>query len=72
MEPKFFFSDDGTHIKAENFSKAIHLIYEAANKFGKSMTTVTTWKEMEKSRFQERQAGENISFRMSHGQRIQS
>jgi transposase len=39
------FSDDGTHQKVANLRKVIDLIDQASKTFGKSMQTVSTWKE---------------------------
>ncbi|BDD55982.1 hypothetical protein MAP00_001462 [Monascus purpureus] len=38
-------SDDGTHLKAEKFLRLCELCHEASRRFGKSLNTVTTWKE---------------------------
>ncbi|KAL1983168.1 hypothetical protein VTN96DRAFT_418 [Rasamsonia emersonii] len=60
-----FSSDDGTHTKAEHFSKVVDLIHEAANKFGKSMATITTWKErMEKAGFKN---VKQETYKLPHG-----
>jgi hypothetical protein len=46
------YSDDDTHLKATNFMQVVNGIHQAAGKFGKSMTTVQTWKgKMEKAGF---------------------
>ena len=45
-------SDDGTHHKAKCLMEAVENMHTAANEFGKSMTTVNTWKSrMEKAGF---------------------
>lgn len=45
-------SDDGTHLKAKNVIQVVEGIHQAAEKFGKSMNTLPTWKEkMEKAGF---------------------
>lgn len=47
-------SDDGTHLNAKNYLEGFRLAYEASEKFGKSMRTVSTWKEkMIKAGFQD-------------------
>jgi trans-aconitate methyltransferase len=46
------YSDDGSHLRAENFLKLIELVHKAAQEFNKGMDTVTTWKErLEKAGF---------------------
>ncbi|KAL1966262.1 hypothetical protein VTN77DRAFT_4615 [Rasamsonia byssochlamydoides] len=46
------YSDDGSHKKAKNLLRMIEVMHQAADKFGKSMTTVKTWKEkMEEAGF---------------------
>jgi hypothetical protein len=45
-------SDDGTHLTAKNVMQLVEGIHQAAEKFGKSMNTLPTWKEkMEKAGF---------------------
>ncbi|KAL1968075.1 hypothetical protein VTN77DRAFT_2205 [Rasamsonia byssochlamydoides] len=40
-----FFSDDGTDAKATNCQVLIKNLHDAAERFGKSLTTIATWKE---------------------------
>lgn len=38
-------SDDGTHLKAKSMMQGVELMHQSSKKFGKDMTTVSTWKE---------------------------